>query len=49
MNKISSIKVGSLNCEGLNSYVKRMDLFESFKHSDMSIICLQEMKLHPEL
>ena len=43
------LKVGSLNCQGLNDYYKRMTLFDSFKRSDVSILFLQETKLKPEL
>ena len=47
--KLSVLKIGSLNCEGLNDYYKRMAVFHSLKESDLSIIFLQETKLQPEL
>ena len=42
-----NFKVLSFNCRGLNSYEKRSVLFEKFRKSDATIICLQETKLKP--
>ena len=47
--KQSVLKVGTLNCQGLNEYYTRMTLFHSLKESDLDIIFLQETKLKPEL
>lgn len=43
-----NLKVASLNCRGLNDDLKRHTIFENFKKSNCTIICLQETKLHPE-
>ena len=48
MGKLSSLKIGSLNCEGLNDYYKRMAIFDYIKKSDLSVIFLQETRLRPE-
>ncbi len=42
------IKVGSLNCQGLNDDYKRLALFDMLKNSDLHIVFLQETKLKPE-
>ena len=42
------LRIGSLNCQGLNDYYKRMALFDYFRKSDLSIVFLQETKLRPE-
>ena len=47
-NTFVNLKIGSLNCRGLNDHNKRQLLFSKFKQSDCTIICLQETKLHPE-
>ena len=47
--KQSVLRVGTLNCQGLNEYYTRMALFESLKESNLAIIFLQETKLKPEL
>ena len=47
-NNSCFLKVGSLNCRGINDYYKRMSLFEYLKNTDLSIIFLQETKLKPE-
>ena len=49
MSIVSKVMVGSLNCEGLNDFYKRISLFQALKNSDLSIIFLQETKLKPEL
>ena len=49
MGRISKLRVGSMNCEGLNEFYKRTSIFQSFKNSDLSVIFLQETKLKPEL
>ena len=49
MGSVSTLKIGSLNCQGINDYYTRMALFHSLKESDLSIIYLQETKLKPEL
>ena len=43
-----NIKVGSLNCRGLNNHLKRHAIFKKLKDSDLTFICLQETKLSPE-
>ena len=42
------LKVGSLNCQGINDYYTRIGLFEFLKNSDLTIILLQETRLKPE-
>ena len=49
MGSVSVLKIGSLNCQGINDYYTRMALFHSLKESDLSVILLQETKLKPEL
>ena len=49
MGTRSVIKIGSLNCQGINDYYKRMALFDSLKNSGLSVVFLQETKLQPEL
>ena len=49
MGSSNVLRVGSLNCQGINDYYTRMALFHSLKESDLSIIFLQETKLQPEL
>ena len=49
MGSVSALKIGSLNCQGINDYYTRMALFHFLKESDLSIIFLQETKLKPEL
>ena len=49
MGSVNALKVGSLNCQGINDYYTRMALFHYLKESDLSIILLQETKLKPEL
>ena len=44
-----NFKIGSLNCRGLNDNVKRQAIFEQLGNSDLTILCLQETKLSPEL
>ena len=44
----SFITIGTLNCQGLNDFYKRSEIFDSLRKSDLSIILLQETKLHPE-
>ena len=48
VHNMSILRVGSLNCEGLNDYYKRLALFEYLKLSQLAIIFLQETKLKPE-
>ena len=48
MGKLGALKIGSLNCQGLNDYYVRMALFDYLKKLDLSIILLQETKLRPE-
>ena len=43
-----SIRIGSLNCRGLNNYYKRMAVFDFLRNSNLAIIFLQETKLKPE-
>ena len=49
MGRISKLRVGSLNCQGLNDFYKRTTIFQSLENSDLSVIFLQETKLKPEL
>ena len=47
-HNMSILRVGSLNCQGLNDYYKRLALFEYLRNTDLAIIFLQETKLQPE-
>ena len=47
-DRCSFLRVGSLNCQGLNKYYKRLALFEYLKNTNLAIIFLQETKLKPE-
>ena len=47
-HNMSVLRVGSLNCEGLNGYYKRLALFEYLRNTDLAIIFLQETRLKPE-
>jgi len=48
MGKLSSLRIGTLNCQGLNDKYKRMAVFDMFQNSDLSIVFLQETKLKPD-
>jgi len=48
MGKLSALRVGTLNCQGLNDYYKRMAVFDMLQNSDLSIIFIQETKLKPD-
>ena len=48
MGNLIRLEIGSLNCQELNDYYKSMSLFDYFRKSDLSIICLQEINLQPE-
>ena len=48
MGKLSSLRIGTLNCQGLNDKYKRMAIFDMFQNSDLSIVFLQETKLKPD-
>ena len=43
-----NIKIASFNCRGINDELKRAFIFDMFRNSDISIICLQETKLKCE-
>ena len=43
-----NLKIGSLNCRGLNDRLKRMAIFDQIRNSDLTIVMLQETKLCPE-
>ena len=45
---LNTIRVGTLNCRGLNKYYKRMSIFDFLMKSNLDIIFLQETKLKPE-
>ena len=44
----SFLRIGSLNCQGINEYYKRATLFDYLKSTNLSIIYLQETRLKPE-
>ena len=37
MGRVSVLRIGSLNCQGINGYYKRMELFEYLRKSALSI------------
>ena len=43
----TNLKIGTINCRGLNDHAKRTAIFEVLKNSKLSIIFLQETKLNP--
>ena len=49
MGTRSVLKIGSLNCQGINDYYERMALFDNLKNSGLSVVFLQETRLRPEM
>ena len=43
-----NLKLGMLNCRGINNTEKRLAIFKGLQESDLTIVMLQETKLHPE-
>ena len=48
VDNLCTLRIGSLNCQGLNGYYTRIALFDYLKNTNLSIIFLQETKLKPE-
>ena len=48
MGKLSVLRVGTLNCQGLNDFYKRHAVLDYLQNSSISIFFLQETKLKPE-
>ena len=40
---MSSLKVSSLNCQGLGNYQKRRDVFQHLRQKQYNIYCLQDL------
>ena len=48
MGKLSVLRVGTLNCHGLNDFYKRHAVLDYLQNSSISIFFLQETKIKPE-